>query len=116
MDINIDPKCLYNPRIDGKKASNLWYDKDSYELFQNYFVKHCYYKQKCVLDPDEIGYKKGDFDEDGYIVPDHRLGLFGLISDDCKLRMSHPIYQNITSQIYIGIFGCKYDDVKIPLS
>jgi hypothetical protein len=28
--------------------------------------------------------------------------------------MSHPAWHNITSQNYIGVFGCKYDDVKIP--
>ena len=44
------------------------------------------------------------------------MGLFGLISDDCKLRMSNDIYNHITSKTYIGIFGCKYDDVKMPLS
>jgi len=30
--------------------------------------------------------------------------------------MSHPVFQNITSQEYIAVIGCKYDDVKIPFS
>jgi hypothetical protein len=29
--------------------------------------------------------------------------------------MSDYDYLNITSQIYLGVFGCKYDDVKLPL-
>ena len=28
--------------------------------------------------------------------------------------MSNEAYQNITSQEYIGLFGCKYDQVIIP--
>jgi hypothetical protein len=30
--------------------------------------------------------------------------------------MSDDKYQDITSKTYIGVFGCKYDDVKIPFS
>lgn len=32
------------------------------------------------------------------------------------MRMSHPVFQSITSQEYIAVVGCKYDDVKIPFS
>ena len=39
-----------------------------------------------------------------------------MISDECKLRMSYDEYLNITSPIYIGVMGCKYDDVKAPFS
>ena len=39
-----------------------------------------------------------------------------MISDDCKLRMSDERYTGIMSNTYLGIFGCKYDDVGIPFS
>ena len=29
--------------------------------------------------------------------------------------MSDPAYLNVTSKLYIGILGCKYDDVNVPL-
>ena len=44
------------------------------------------------------------------------MGLFGLISDECKMRMSFEQYLNITSPIYVSIVGCKYDDVKFTFS
>ena len=29
--------------------------------------------------------------------------------------MSDPAYLSVTSKLYIGILGCKYDDVNVPL-
>ena len=29
--------------------------------------------------------------------------------------MSDSAYLNVTSKLYIGILGCKYDDVNVPL-
>jgi hypothetical protein len=66
------------------------------------------------MDPSKIGYQPGDVVGD-QVIEESNSGLFGLISDDCKLRMSDFAYQNITSPEYIGIFGCKYDDVAFPL-
>lgn len=86
------------------------------DKFTDYFVENCYYKQKCVLSPWEMGYQIGDETEEGDVIDETTMGLFGLISDDCKLRMSDPRYQEIMSMTYIGIFGCKYDDVGIPFS
>ena len=71
-------------------------------------------KQTCSFNPSQMGYVEGELDENGEIIDRNRAGLFGLISDNCKLRMSDPNYLNITSQIYLGVFGCKYDDVKMP--
>lgn len=62
-----------------------------------------------------MGYQIGDIKENQEIT-ERDMGLFGLISDDCKLRMSDPRYLEIMSMNYIGIFGCKYDDVGIPLT
>ena len=42
--------------------------------------------------------------------------MFGLISDECKLRMSYEDYLEITSPIYASIVGCRYDDVKLAFS
>lgn len=62
-----------------------------------------------------MGFQIGD-EKDGEIITEKDMGLFGLISDECKLRMSDPRYQDILSKNYIGIFGCKYDDVGIPFT
>jgi hypothetical protein len=84
-------------------------------MFLKYFDENCFEKKECVLDPAVIGYQMGD-KISKLNVTRERTGLFGLISDRCKYRMSNEVtYQNITSQSYIGIFGCKYDDVEVPL-
>ena len=44
-----------------------------------------------------MGYQVGDVIANDFVVTEKEAGLFGLISDDCKLRMSHTAYQNITS-------------------
>ena len=36
-----------------------------------------------------------------------------MVSDDCKARMNE---YKVTSYQYIGVVGCKYDDVLVPLS
>lgn len=41
------------------------------------------------------------------------LGFFDLISDSCKARMNDL---KVTSYEFIGVVGCKYDDVKVPLT
>ena len=41
------------------------------------------------------------------------MSFFDMVSDDCKARMSE---MKVTSLQYIGVIGCKYDDVPIPLS
>jgi hypothetical protein len=56
VDVNIDPMCLYDPRKDGKKSSNLWYNKESFAKFNEYYSKNCFYKSKCVLDPVKVGF------------------------------------------------------------
>ena len=58
----------------------------------------------------------GEVDEDGFTIDEDGIGLFGLISDECKLRISHPDFLKITSSLYIGVMGCKYDDVKMPFT
>ena len=45
-------------------------------------------------------------------IDQERAGLFGLFSDECKIRMSDPVYLDVMSKIYIGIIGCKYDEVN----
>lgn len=84
------------------------------DKFDDYFVSNCFYKNSCQFDFKEIGYKLGESDSSGNIVDANGIGLFGLISDECKLRMSYEEYLHITSPIYIGIVGCKYDDVQTP--
>ena len=39
--------------------------------------------------------------------------FFDMVSDDCKARMNEF---KITSYQYIGVIGCKYDDVAVPFS
>ena len=56
VDKNIDPECLYDSRKDGKKASTLWYDTDSYTKFLDYFAEKCYYQSTCEFKPDEVGF------------------------------------------------------------
>ena len=36
-----------------------------------------------------------------------------MVSDDCKDRMNE---HKVTSYQYIGVVGCKYDDVKVPFT
>ena len=85
-------------------------------MFENYFNEKCKYKQTCEIDPEKIGYQKGEIIDD-QVITVKEAGLFGLISDECKLRMSdEQNYKNITSQIYLGIFGCQFDYVKFPFS
>ena len=70
----------------------------------------------CTFDFKQIGYKLGDVDSEGRTVDENGIGLFGLISDECKLRIGHPDFLNITSPLYIGVMGCKYDDVRMAFS
>ena len=63
-----------------------------------------------------MGDTLGEIDEDGVVIDESRIGLFGLISNECKQRMSIDQFKNITSKIYIGLMGCKFDDVPIPFS
>jgi hypothetical protein len=79
-----------------------------------YYTETCDYKQSCEFDFRNAGYKVGEKDENGNVIDQDRAGLFGLISDECKLRMSDPAYLSVTSKLYIGILGCKYDDVNVP--
>ena len=44
---------------------------------------------------------------------DKKPTLFDLVSDDCKSRMNEF---KVTSYQYIGVVGCKYDDVAIPFT
>ena len=52
---------------------------------------------------------------DGEVITKQNAGLFGLISDECKLRMSNELYLNITSKIYLAVFGCQSDFVVFPI-
>ena len=79
-------------------------------------METCFYESKCSFDIKEIGYKLGERDSKGDRVTENSMGLFGLISDECKLRMSREEYLDITSPIYVSIVGCKYDDVKFTFS
>ena len=44
---------------------------------------------------------------------DKKPTLFDMVSDDCKSRMNEF---KVTSYQYIGVVGCKYDDVAIPFT
>lgn len=83
-------------------------------MFDKYYEETCFFKSSCKFDFRNVGYKVGQLDDDGLEITQDRAGLFGLISDECKLRMSDPAYLAITSKLYIGILGCKYDDVQLP--
>jgi hypothetical protein len=52
VEINIDPYCLYDSRKDGNKASSLWYNKESFVKFQEFFTENCYYKSSCNFDSE----------------------------------------------------------------
>ena len=41
------------------------------------------------------------------------VSLFDMVSDDCKQRMDEF---KVTSYQYIGVVGCKYDDVSVPFT
>ena len=85
-------------------------------MFDKFFMDTCFYESKCSFDIKEIGYKLGEIDSQGNRVTENSIGLFGLISDECKLRMSYEEYLNITSPTYVSIVGCRYDDVKFTFS
>ena len=72
------------------------------------------FKVSCTSQAVVCCYKVGEKDENGNVIDQDRAGLFGLISDECKLRMSDPAYLSVTSKLYIGSLGCKYDDVNVP--
>lgn len=76
-----------------------------------YYYDTCDYKSSCKFDFRNVGYQVGEIDDDGVRIDQDKAGLFGLISDECKLRMSDPAYLDVTSKLYIGILACKYDDV-----
>ena len=106
-----DEACLED------KKSLLFSSDYAKERFEQYINENCINKHKCTLNSDEIGFKAGEkLEIDGDIVTVDRsmTGLFGLISDRCKERMRSPT-RAITSQIYLGIVGCKYDEILIPI-
>ena len=78
----------------------------------DYYRETCFGKASCEFDFRNVGYQVGELDESGVIIDQERAGLFGLFSDECKLRMSDPVYLDVMSKIYIGIIGCKYDEVN----
>ena len=120
---NLDPICMYQKRKNPNTVQPLFKDKESTKDFESYFNHKCFGKQSCEFNPNKISnsnLKNIDRDDINYEV---NQGLFGLINDECKLRMSDERYrisdtkpQLITSTTYIGIFGCKYDTVKIPFT
>ena len=112
--INTDPICSFNPKK--KKQSRLFKNKASEEKFEKYFEENCFYESTCVFDKEKMGYKLGEIGPNNVRADENSIGLFGLISDECKLRMSYKDFLNITSPIYIGVVGCKYDDVKAPFT
>ena len=71
-------------------------DKESQEMFELYFKENCFSKQTCRLVPEEMGYQVGEIVNDNEITIQNS-GLFGLFSDEYKLRMSDPNYNEILS-------------------
>lgn len=65
-------------------------------MFELYFKENCFSKQTCRLVPEEMGYQVGEIVNDNEITIQNS-GLFGLFSDECKLRMSDPNYNEILS-------------------
>ena len=89
---NQDPLCEYQNKTRGNKLEGLWKDRESKKKFEKSFLDNCYYKESCTFDIE---------------------GLFDMVSDSCKQRISE---YDITSYEYIGVVGCKDDKVSAPFS
>lgn len=66
-EFNQDSFCEYQNKTRGNKLEDLWKDRDSKKKFEEYFLDNCYYKESCTFDIE---------------------GLFDMVSDSCKQRMS----------------------------
>lgn len=87
-------KTIYN--IDSEcNQETIWKDTASRDVFYKFMENNCYYKEQCVVDPEE-----GD------------LNLYYLFSEYCLDRIK---YLKITSFEYILVVGCTEDSVTIPV-
>jgi len=104
---NVDPECKYLNKT--RKNENLWASPEAETAFMKWFEDECYFKKSCTFDVNEIG----KYYEDSNPKEDKKVSFFEMVSDDCKTRMSE---YKVTSYQYIGVVGCKYDDVLVPFT